>query len=126
MWAPMSDAELLQRSELIVIGTLQGPTTAPAPAVPGAVVPHVGALAVSEVLKGPAATARVLLAMPAPGALRSSSDIVHRVGDHGLWLLRRHPGGAADVYLADHPQRFVSMATEAARIEALRKLLRPR
>lgn len=126
MWTQMSDAELLQRSELIVMGTWQGPTSAPAPVTPGTVMPNVGAVAVSEVLKGPVATTRVLLVMPAAGALRSSSDIQYGVGEHGLWLLRKQPGSAAELYLADHPQRFVPSATEAKRIEALRKLLRSR
>lgn len=130
MWAMMSDAELLLQSDLIVIGTWQGTTAAPAAATPtptpGTVAPSVGAVAVNEVLKGPSATTRVLLVIPAAGALRSSSDIHFSMGDHGLWLLRKQPGGAAGLYLADHPQRFVSTATGAERIEILRKLLRLR
>lgn len=122
MWMKMSDAELLQRSDLIVIGTWLGSE----PAAAGAASLHVAAVAVSEVWKGPAATTRVLVVVPPADAPRSSSDLHYRVGDRGLWLLRKRPGNEADVYLADHPQRFIPSATEAARIEGLRELLRRR
>ena len=121
MWMKMSDDELLQRSDLIVIGTWLGRE----PAAAGASAPNVAAVAVSEVLKGPATTTRALVVMPAAEAPRSSTDIHRRAGDRGLWLLRKHPGGVAALYLADHPQRFVPMTTEAGRIDVLRKLLLP-
>ncbi len=121
MWVKMSDAELLLHSDLIVMGTWQGPAT---PSAGGAAaMPNAGVVAVSEVLKGPGATTRVLVALPALDAPRSSSDLHYRVGDTGLWLLRKRPGEQADVYLADHPQRFVPAATDAARIKSLRELL---
>ena len=123
MWLKMSDAELLQRSDLIVLGTWQGPVTAPATA--GAAAHRVGAVSVSEVLKGPAAT-RALVVIAAADAPRSSSELSYRVGEHGLWLLRKQPGGTAELYLADHPQRFVPAVTESARLESLRELLRRR
>jgi hypothetical protein len=121
MWEKMSDAELLQRSDLIVVGTWQG--LALPPSGSAAVTPTVGVVAVSEVLKGPATTTRALVVVPAPDAPRSSNDLYYRVGDTGLWLLRKRPGEQANLYLADHPQRFVPAATEAARIEVLRKML---
>ena len=124
MWLKMSDAEVLQRSDLIVLGTWQGPVTAPATA--GAAAHRVGAVSVSEVLKGPAATTRALVVIAAVDAPRSSSELSYCMGEHGLWLLRKQPGGPADHYLADHPQRFVPSATESARIKALRELLRRR
>lgn len=116
MWMKMSDAELLLRSDLVVIGTWLGPVSAP----------NVGTVAVSEVLKGPAATTQALVMVPAADQPRSSSDLRYREGDMGLWLLRKRPGREAGLYLADHPQRFVPAATEAARIETLRELLRRR
>jgi hypothetical protein len=122
MWVKMSDTELLQHSDLIVMGTWQGQASQPHAAA-GHSVPNVGIVAVSEVLKGPAATARVLVVVPAPDAPRSSSDLHYRIGDKGLWLLRKQPGEKADLYLADHPQRFVPAATDAAHIEVLRQLL---
>ena len=124
MWAKMSDAELLLESDLIVVGTWQG--LAPASKGSAAAMPNIGVVAVSEVLKGPAKTTRALVVVPAPDAPRSSSDIQYRIGDKGLWLLRRRPGELADLYLADHPQRFVPVATEADRIKALRELLQRR
>lgn len=124
MWAKMSDAELLRHSDLIVIGTWQGPTS---PSAGGAVAtPSVGVVAISEVLKGPGLMTRVLIVVPNPDAPISSSDLHYRVGDTGMWLLRKRPGEQADLYLADHPQRFVPAATEAARIKILRELLQRR
>jgi hypothetical protein len=121
MWVTMSDAELLQRSDLIVLGTWQG-LALPHGGGPAG-MSNVGVVAVSEVLKGPATTTRALVVVPATDAPRSSSDLHYRIGDMGLWLLRKRPGDHADLYLADHPQRFVAAASNAARIEALRQLL---
>jgi len=110
MWAAMSERELIDASEIIVVGEWQ----------PGPGQPHI---LVSEVLKGPAGLRSLPLADTASG-LRSSSDPDHRTGDRGLWLLRRHPDSKArPLYLADHPQRFVPAAGGEARIRQLRKLI---
>lgn len=106
----MSERELIDASEIIVLGEWQ----------PGPGQPHI---LVSEVLKGPAGLRSLPLADTASG-LRSSSDPDHRTGDRGLWLLRRHPDSKArPLYLADHPQRFVPAAGGEARIRQLRKLI---
>ncbi len=120
MWAQWSDDELIQRSDLIVVGTWIGQTgvslsTGPVDA---------GAISVSEVLKGLPAQSLALVVMPSAKAPQSSSDIRYRNGDHGLWLLRVRPGPETGFYLADHPQRFVPASTGAARIETLRRALR--
>jgi hypothetical protein len=110
MWAAMSERELIDGSEIIVIGEWQ--------AGPGQ--PHI---VVSEVLRGPPGLRSVPLADAASG-LRSSNDLDRRTGDRGLWLLRRHPDTKAKpLYLADHPQRFVPAAGGEARIRQLRKLI---
>lgn len=124
MFAAMGDDELIQRSDLIVIGEWVGQSGLQWPGTAGRI--EIGAISISEVLKGPASAALALVATPAPDGPRTGSDIIHRRGDRGLWLLRVRPGAEAGLYLADHPQRFVSATAEPGRIEVLRKKLQGR
>lgn len=113
MWTAMSERELIDASELIVMGEWQaGP----------AGQSHIQ---VSEVLKGPAGLRSVAMADTASG-LRSGNDLSRRPGDRGLWFLRRHPEVAGrTLYLADHPQRFIAAAGGEARIRQVRSLIKP-
>lgn len=121
MWAQMSDDELVASSDLIVVGEWLGQTQVALDA--GQRAQGIGVIAVSETLKGSAATGFALVQQPASATLRSSTDIVFERGQKGLWLLRAKPGGAQAIYLADHPQRFVSASKDAARIATLRRLI---
>lgn len=113
MWAKMSLEELVRRSDLIVVGTL----VSLGPERSGRF--DVGAIRVEEILFGREDRVEVglLVPRPAPG-LRSSTDLFYRVGQHGLWFLRRQPGSARDFYLADHPQRLQSV-DKVAQVRAL-------
>ncbi|MDP3085674.1 MAG: hypothetical protein Q8N44_18560 [Rubrivivax sp.] len=119
MWAGLTDAELLARSDLVVIGEWQGAATLELPPPTGALT--LGVIRVNEVIKGDPGLAIALVLQPAAGVPRSSSDLIYRRGDRGLWLLRARPG-AAGQFLVDHPQRFVPVA-DTARIDALRAAL---
>lgn len=128
MWVAMTDEELLRQSDLIVVGAWIAPSeltpgsvTAAASAAAGRMA--LGGVAVSEVLKGPPGLKQALVLTIPPNAPRSSSDLVRRSGDQGLWLLRLQPGASAGVYLADHPQRF---ETRPDKIAALRQLVAKR
>ena len=121
MWAQMSDADLVASSDLIVIGEWLGQTQVALEAGRGA--QGIGVIAVTETLKGSAEPGFALVQRPAAGGLQSSSDIGFERGQQGMWLLRAKPGGAQAIYLADHPQRFVSASKNAARIAALRRLI---
>lgn len=124
MWASMTDEELVQKSSLIVMGEWVGQTAwVPAGSALNAPRMEIGAIAVQKVLKGEPATTLVLVSAVAPHAPRSSSDLIYKRGDLGLWLLTQGPGADAGIYRADHPQRFVSQASGAARIEKLRQLI---
>jgi hypothetical protein len=120
MWAPLSDEELIRSSDLIVVGEWQGQVAFSAA---GGTDMDVGVVLVDETWKG-GAPAFVLVALPASRAPRSSSDPVFRRGDRGLWLLRSQPGSKG-LYLADHPQRFVSSGAGQQRIRQLRQLIKP-
>ena len=119
MWVQMSDAELVQRSDLIVQGTWLGQSEVAFSPGPGRL--NLGVVAITEVLKGPSASTLVLIVVPGSDAPRSSTDIVYRKGDQGLWLLRARPGGNSGLYLADHPQRFVPSSAGSARIKEIQK-----
>jgi hypothetical protein len=127
MWTAMSDAELVQASTLIVMGTWVGQAALSLPGA-GAQV-QVGVVAVSEILRGAAAAVGpsvVFVAVPNASGLRASSDVHYRKGDSGLWLLRPHPDAAVGLHLADNPQRFVPASTGAARIDTLRRAITAR
>ena len=67
------------------------------------------------------ASAACALRRPVASALRSSSDLNFEREQKRLWLLRAVPD-AKGLYAFDHPQRFVSAATDPTRIAALRRL----
>lgn len=122
MFVRLSDADLISRSDLIVLGEWMGQSAVGATALgDSAARLDLGAVAVSDVLKGPAGQTVVFVATPSAEAARTGSDQRHRRGERGLWLLRAMPGAPTGIYLADHPQRFEA---EAARIDALRRLLK--
>jgi len=106
-FARYSDAELIERSEVVVVAEFLGQTQmTPAP---GRSPVTYGILKVQEVLKGavPASRNLLLIEQSSPGGLISSSDIAYRAGQTGLWFLRVRNAGDVGPYLADHPQRFV-------------------
>jgi len=115
MWARMSDQELIERSDLIVVGRLADEKSIKL----GDRSARVGVIAVSEVLKG-SAPAELLLALPARDRPVSSTDLDFRVGQSGLWYLRKVASAGSAIYFADHPQRFVAADQARSQIEALR------
>jgi hypothetical protein len=119
----MSDGELLQSSDLIVLGTWAGPAEIGLSAAPAETRLNLGAVVVDTVFKGPPGQTLALVVVPAGDRPRRSTDLFYRPGDRGLWLLRSRPGVPSGLYLADHPQRFLPEATEAARIRTLRQAL---
>lgn len=121
MWAALSDAELLRSSDLIVVGEWQG-QTALTPGPGGAATSVVGSIRVSEVLKGPE-VGFALVALPSANGPLSGEDVRFRRGERGLWLLRLRPGSQG-LYLADHPQRFVSEKQKHRVLELRQQLSR--
>jgi len=123
MFAKMSDEELIRRSDLIVIGEWVGHASL---RLANSSEPmEVGAISISEVLKGSPDQSLALVAVRASGAPRSGAEINYRRGDKGLWLLRQHQeSGAKGIYLADHPQRFIPDTGGAERIKEIRRTLK--
>lgn len=103
MWARMSLEQLVQQSDLVVVGELVAVNPEPGGRF------DIGRIRVDEVIMGQKGVAEVALAVPArAGGLRSSEEISYNPGRRGLWFLRRQSGTGAQsgVYLADHPQRL--------------------
>ena len=118
MWERLTDEKLIEKSEVIVLAELAGQTRLmPSPDGPAL---WLGALRVEETLKGDSQQTVRLLLLPSPEAPRSSSDILYRDGQRGLWFLRARPPGGDGLYLADHPQRFLA-AAQAERIVEMRE-----
>ena len=124
MWVRLSDAELIEQSDIIVGAELIGHTQLRlAPDRPKLTL---GVLRVDDVLKGDAGITVALLVLPSPDAPRSSTDLLYRKGQKGLWFLRVRDQKDAGLYLADHPQRFVPVEQAQGRIQALREQLKRR
>ena len=121
MWVKLSDTELVEKSEVIITAELIGQTQVDINQAKFVV----GVLKVEEVLKGDKDLAVILLALPSAESPRSSTDIFYKDGQKGLWLLReRKVKGESGIYLADHPQRFVSEKHAVAQIELIRNILK--
>lgn len=124
MWTQYSDAELFDSSEVIIKARLIGAAEVKLSAEQGSMV--LGVLQVDQVLKGEQGTRVILLALPPRGGPVSSSDLIYREGQEGLWFLYqrlRGDKGIKGVYLADHPQRFVPAKDVDERLKTMRKLL---
>jgi len=117
MWTRLSDSELLERSDLVLTGTLIGQSSV---RVAGEDL-FLAVIKVDAVFKGAADLSVVFLVLPAPERPISSTDLQYRVGQSGLWFLRQRSAGERGLFLADHPQRFIPSEKASSRIEALRK-----
>lgn len=122
MFAPYTDRELIDRSDVVVLGEYLGQTEVRLGGDAGALT--IGVVAVREVLKGNPQEKILLIAVPSPAKPISGSDVVFRPKQSGLWLVAARPSGPTGVFVADHPQRFVPAEGGQAKIDALRALLR--
>lgn len=119
-WSRLTLEELVEKSELIVIGELvavrapEGPRTD--------VGTDVGIVRVEEVIYAKVESAtpvrEVSLAIPSSRGILSSDMIFYRTGQRGVWFLREAPGTGGEMYLADHPQRLQA-DTEAATVRSI-------
>ena len=122
LWDRLSQAELIGRSNLIAVGELTS-STEEVQTADGRTL-HVGLLRIDEVLKGGGEPREERLLLPSPDAPRSSSDIVYTAGQSGLWYLRLQHAAELEIFIADHPQRFVPIERAADQLELLRQQLR--
>lgn len=120
-WAEFSDIELVNQSDVIVNAELIGQTQVTINQFKYVI----GVLKVEGVLKGDKNQAVILLALPSTEGPRSSIDIFYENGQNGLWFLREQKAkGETGMYLADHPQRFVSEKQADAQIAIIRNILK--
>jgi len=120
MWVWLTDAELVENSQLIVMATYIGRTEV-SPEMGGSVL-YLGVLDVDDTLKGSRHEV-VLIKLPLPeGVPHKSDDIFFHAGQKGLWFLRKH-SQQTGIYLIDNPQRFVPEKKLDSRIDSLLKLL---
>ena len=114
--ARMTLEELVDRSDLIVVGQLA--TVEPIPSSSN----DLGTIRVEEVLlaKGkPAEPVREAgLVLPSTRGPISSDLVFYKAGQRGIWFLRTAPGTAPARYLADDPQRLVAEA-DLAKVKAV-------
>jgi hypothetical protein len=115
-WAGMTDQELINQSDLIVKATFIGKTIVKFHGLPKKSL--LGVLKVEHVYKGDPADV-VLLSFPLrPPNVSVSTDILHKVGQNGLWFLRSYDESEG-IYLADHPQRIWSLDQQAKLMQLL-------
>ena len=121
MWVKLSDTELVEKSDVIITAELIGQTQVDINQAKFVV----GVLKVEEVLKGDKDQTIIMLALPSAEGPHSSTDIFYKDGQKGLWFLRkRKVKEESGIYLADHPQRFVSEKHADAQIEIVRTILK--
>ncbi len=119
MWVGLSQAELVENSELIVKATYIGESSVSLSSNADAKTINFGVLKVSEVLKGDAVSVVLLRVPDSKSMLKRSDEIFFKPGQTGLWFLHRDKTYEG-VYLADHPNRF----SNKENTEKVRKLLK--
>jgi len=122
MFARYSDAQLIETSALIAVGTVTRITKVVRPS--DGRERTVGIIEIETLLKGAPGTNIARLDLPQRGVAIKSTDIHYKVGQKGLWFLRRVSQGPVAIYTADHPQRFVPFASAGPHIEGVRKFLK--
>jgi len=116
----MTDAELVESSQLIVMATYVG--KADVALNVGGEILHLGVLDVGNTLKGNQREVVFLQLPRSEGILRKSDDIFFHPGQKGLWFLRE-VSQQEGIYVIDNPQRFVPKETVDNRMDSLLKLL---
>lgn len=116
----MTDAELVEGSQLIVMATYIGSTQITLKE--GGQTLHLGVLDVDDALKGNMQEVVFLQLPSASGQLHKSDDIFFRPGQKGLWFLKKDDRQQG-IYKVDHPQRFIPEQQLGKRIAPLLKLL---
>ncbi len=119
MFAELTDVQLIETSEIIVVGTLVEQLELQSPS--GQL--EVGRIEVETELKNVQNTQSVLLLLPQSIMPVASDTITYAVGTKGLWFLRPLPNIGMDVHAADHPQRFVPMSQAKATTDMVRNLI---
>ncbi len=109
-WAGMTDLELINQSKLIIKATFIGKSIV---SFPGTAKPSlIGILKVEQVYKGNADDVVLLLLPLRPPNVSVSTDILHTVGQNGLWFLKSFEASEG-IYLVDHPQRIWSLEKQS-------------
>lgn len=125
-WAGLTMDELVDGSDAIVVGEVVDVRPAPASLAEGT-GRDIGVVRVTEVISGSSIDAEVMVLFPSERAkVRTSVDITYKVGNKGVWFLRKKTGSdngkAASLYLADHPQRLMGLE----HLETVRKSIKAR
>lgn len=105
MWAPAPIEVLIDQADLVIAGKVTG--VAPAGFALHNRPQSIATIDVLRVLKslpGHGQPKLVKLAQPAVGGLALSTDLAYRVGQEGIWLLRRDD--ANGVYVVNHPSQY--------------------
>lgn len=125
-WAGMTMNELVDGSDAIVVGEVVEVRPAPASLVEGT-GRDIGVVHVTEVISGGNIDAEVMVLFPSERSkIRTSVDITYKVGNKGIWFLRKKigadKGNDAALYLADHPQRLMALE----HLETVRRSIKAR
>jgi len=104
IWVPMTLQELVAQSPLIVVGEIVAVSEQPTGAQDVAII-RVDELLLAKPPARGLPEARLLIPSRNRG-LASSDAVYYKVGQRGIWFLRRDPASKDDLYLADHPHRL--------------------
>jgi len=115
-WIQLTQSELVETSNLIVVGELLGAQEISL----GATTYRIGVIQIEEVVRGsPSGQGIALLRMQlaSAGGLRPSVETGFGIGSRGLWYLLQADDG---LYSAGHPQRFVPINEAGETLKVLR------
>jgi hypothetical protein len=103
-WLDKSNCDFINNAELIIQGTFVGSSVISASK--SELTAHLGVIKVTNTIKGEI-NQIVFIEQPLPNQPRRSSDLQFKVGDHGIWLLKKAADYKAGLYNVSHPQHFI-------------------
>ena len=120
-WAIISDEDLIVQSDLIATGTLVDEKTITREDGKGQFL--VGVIKLHNILKGDAQKKQALVVLRHVGAPQISTQPDYKIGQNGLWYLITHWADKS-LFLADDPQRFVSIEKSEVLIQSIKLKLK--
>ncbi len=119
-WARLSNEELIERSQLIVAATLVAGEDGSfeLQGMPVAILRAI------RIYRGQADGTQIYLKLLPKGKPISSSDLVYRSGQSGIWFLKESEYGSGIFYI-DHPQRFWPLEREPLLLQLLKQRSSP-
>ncbi len=108
-WQDDSNCDFINDAELIILGTFIGSSVISASKLE--LTAHLGVIKVTDTIKGKMSQV-VFIEQPLPNQPRRSLDLQFKIGDQGIWLLKKASAYKTGLYNVSHPRHFIKDASK--------------